>query len=359
MLNQKGEFLTDFRVEIDNICKNEWISNLKLFKDASVIQTWDFAEITSKSQFGCVSRLVLYRGKKVAAMVQVRIVALPFIPAGIAYVIYGPLWKRFGEKEDFKVFKAVLKALYQEYAVQRKLFLRIQPNIIYRENQEINEILSELGFKNSKNSKKYRTIYLDVTRSLLKIRMGFRKKWRQNLNRSDKKPIEIKIGSTQKEYDDLIEVYSEMLDQKKIISEVNTVLWEKILRKLPYIEKPNLIMGYYKSQPVAGMIISNIGEIGFPILAATNKIGRKRYGSYPIFWMAIKWLKESECKQFDLGGIDPENVPSTYYFKRGLGGREATFISPFEACINPLSLVIVSLAELARYLLLEMKKIVF
>jgi len=277
------------------------------------------------------------------------------ISAGIAYVIYGPLWKRSGEKKNYEIFKAVSKALHEEYAVQRKLLLRIRPNITSDEDQKTNQILLDIGFKNSIKCPECRTIFLDISRSLPEIRQGFKKKWRQSLNKAERNPLKIKTGVTKKEYEDLWMVYSEMLEQKKYIPDVDTARWGEIIRKLPDIEKPNILLGYYEKKPVAGMIISNMGDTGVPILAATNITGRKLNGSYPIFWMAIKWLKETGCQKFDLGGIDPENVPSTYFFKCGLGGQEVAFIGQFEACCNPLSSLIVLIGESLKNFVLDIK----
>ncbi len=354
-----GILLNSFTIEIDQISKRDWQSNIKRFDDATIMQTWDFAEIIAKAQLGYVSRMVLYRNRKITAMAQVRIISLPFISVGVAYIIYGPLWKRIGEKRDYKNFKAVFKALYEEYAVKQKLFLRIRPNIVSDEKQTANQILWGIGFRPSQKAAVYRTILLDISRSLSDIRMGFKKRWRQSLNRAERNPLDIKTGKSQKEYKDFMMVYSEMLEQKGFTPEVNTERWEKIINKLPFNEKPNILMGYHKEKPVSGMILSNLGDTGFPILAATNMAGRKQYGSYPIFWLAIKWLKESGCQKFDLGGIDPANVPSTYLYKRGLGGEETAYIGQFEACCNPLSRLFVFWGEFLKKLVLNRKNCIF
>jgi lipid II:glycine glycyltransferase (peptidoglycan interpeptide bridge formation enzyme) len=40
------------------------------------------------------------------------------------------------------------------------------------------------------------------------------------------------------------------------------------------------------------------------------------------------------CEQYDLGGIDPDNNPGVYHFKKGIGGVETRLLGCFEAAAH-------------------------
>lgn len=114
-----------YQVEVDQIQREEWSSLLRLFDDANIIQTWDFARIVRPRQQ--VSRLVLRRQGETMGIAQVRIVALPCFSRGIAQVARGPVWRRREKPQDSQIFNAMIEALHEEYVVRRKLLLRLSP----------------------------------------------------------------------------------------------------------------------------------------------------------------------------------------------------------------------------------------
>ena len=79
-------------VTVDAMTRDEWSAALRVFADATIYQTWDYAQVVFPRQKP--SRLAVYRGDEVVAMVQARIVTLPLLKRGIAHVAWGPLWRR-------------------------------------------------------------------------------------------------------------------------------------------------------------------------------------------------------------------------------------------------------------------------
>jgi lipid II:glycine glycyltransferase (peptidoglycan interpeptide bridge formation enzyme) len=72
--------------------------------------------------------------------------------------------------------------------------------------------------------------------------------------------------------------------------------------------------------------------------------------SYVIQWRAIQWLKEKGYRLYDLGGADPDKVPTTYHFKSRLCGADPTIctrIGEFTACESLMSRWAVGCGELA------------
>jgi hypothetical protein len=60
----------------------------------------------------------------------------------------------------------------------------------------------------------------------------------------------------------------------------------------------------------------------------------------PVQWAFLEWLKENGFLYYDLNGINPEKNPGTYYFKRGLAGKnglDLEFLGKFQVVDSILS----------------------
>jgi hypothetical protein len=338
--------MKNYQIEIDQVQREEWSCFLKRFRDSNIIQTWDFAGAVCPGQK--VNRVVLRRQEEVVALAQVRIVTLPFFKYGVAHIEWGPIWRRKGETQDPHIFAAMLTALREEYAVRRKLLLRIVPNIADDIGVKPENILFETGFKRVYNDKDYRTIIKDISFSLPDIRKSLEKNWRYSLRRAEGNQLEIRQGSSVRYYEELLPVYRELIQRKGFIPIIDIERWIRLQEILPDAEKPHIFMVYYEKTAVAGLVVSSLGETGFPIISATTSLGKKLCASYLMFWHAFQWLKENGCRYYDLAGIDPEKNPGTYHFKKGFRGNEVSFIGRFEYCSNPLSRMLVRVGDPAR-----------
>lgn len=343
------KIMMNYQVEIDQVQREEWRSFLTCFTDSNIMQTWDFAGAVCPGQQ--VSRVVLRRQGEVVALAQVRIVTLPFFKHGIAHIEWGPIWRRQGKTPDPYIFAAMLTALREEYAIRRKLLLRIVPNIDSVAGVKPENILFEKGFKRIYNDKDYRTIIKDISLSLPDIRKSLEKNWRYSLRRAEGNQLEIRKGSSVQYYEELLPVYNELIQRKGFIPNIDIERWIRLQEILPDAEKPHIFMVYYEKTAVAGLVVSSLGETGFPIVAATTSVGLKLHASYLMYWHAFKWLKENGCRYYDLAGVDPKKNPGTYHFKKGFRGNEVSFIGRFEYCNDPLSRMLVQVGEPARDLL--------
>ena len=81
-----------YTAEVDTVDEQRWYQILQEFDDANIYQTWSYAAVTCGRRN--MSHLILRKHGDVATVAQVRIAKLPLIKAGIAYVRWGPLWRR-------------------------------------------------------------------------------------------------------------------------------------------------------------------------------------------------------------------------------------------------------------------------
>lgn len=338
----------EFSCFIDSTDENEWNSIITTFRDATVNQTMSYGQIRSDK----ISTLVLKRNGEVVAIAMVRLIVIPFLKAGIAYVSSGPIWRLRNRPDNIDVLRKIVQALKEEYVVQRSLLLRISPNIFTNlsNHNTIRSVFKEEGFDCKETDQM--TLFLDLDQTLDDIRKSFHPKWRKCLGRAEKMNLTVCKGSNKELFMSLKEIYEEMLARKQYTPTMDIAKYEAIQKKLPESLKPIILLCHLDGCPVAGAMVSQTGETSIPMLAAASNEGRKCYASYLIQWGLIKQLKELNFRTYDLGGCNPEINPDTYRFKAQMLGKNPelfSMIGIMEACDNLISLFAVKFGEFLKY----------
>ncbi len=335
-----------YRAEVDRVSRWEWPAQLGLFDDASIYQAWDYASTLFPRQQS--SHMVVRNGDDVTAVAQVRIRTTPFVPRGIAYVAWAPLWRPKGRTADTEAFAASLALLKDEYAIRRKLLLRVVPNVTQGDGAGVVNALETAGFVRIQDARPYRTSLVDISRPLDEIRKALAQKWRNCLNSAERNGIEVTIGTSSAEYAEFLSIYHELLARKRFETNVDADRWALLQESLPEDEKMRIVLGYHGGEAVAAVVISGIGERGIYLLGASRGQGLKLKASYLLQWRAIEWLRGKGCRVYDLGGMDAEGNPGVYRFKSRMGGEEVSHVGVFEYCQSPLSGLVVRCGEVFR-----------
>lgn len=336
----------NYDVEFDNVSRDEWISLLQQFDDANIYQTWEYGSVRWGEK--SLSHQVVKRNGEVIAIAQVTIKKVPFLGLGMAYIPWGPLWRKRDNPIDFKIFQHSIGSLKDEYAKKRGLLLRIAPNIVKQKDDSIENLFREESFSIKSSYHQYRTLLLDLTPPIEKLRKDLDQKWRNMLNQAEKKGLEIVEGDGDELYDIFLKLQSEMQERKNYIPGVNYQEFREIQKGLPHPLKMKIMICKFEGEPVSSAVFSGIGDTGIYLLGATGHKGMKTKGSYLLQWRAIQWLKGKGCRWYDLGGINPETNPGVYHFKAGLSGIDVHHIGIYESCNNFLSSQLVRWGERVR-----------
>lgn len=150
------------------------------------------------------------------ALAQVRKKVSPLPRVGACYVGWGPAWRRFGYEPDPAVFLAAVRALKEEYADRLGYALMLRPNLLVDEIPDLADSLTEAGFTPQGDGQ--RTLLVDLSPGLEELRSGFRRVWRQTLNKAEKAGLEIVHGTGTGLYSDALSVYKEMTQRKPLAS---------------------------------------------------------------------------------------------------------------------------------------------
>jgi hypothetical protein len=335
----------------DQVTEPEWADLLTRFDDASIYQTWSYGTVCWNPKQ--LSHLVLKRDQLVVAIAQVRVVRLPVIGKGIAYVRWGPLCRLRGQPLQEEVLREVIIALKREYTDRRGLLLRIVPNA-YPGDAGVMAwatVLEESGFRPDPAVHVYRTMRVDLTPPLEEIRKKLHSRWRSYLRNAEKNGYKVVEGASVELYETFLVLYRQMMERKQFETTVDVEEFKQLQQALPNPLKFHVLVCQKEHNPLNALVISHVGESAIYLLAATGEEGLKERGAHLLQWRAVEWLKERGCRWYDVGGINPDRNPGVYQFKSGLGGDEARQLGGFEFRGDWVSSAIVTCGERLRIML--------
>jgi hypothetical protein len=330
-----------WQVEVDRATPSEWSDMLDLFDDANIYQTWSYGAVRWGRKN--LSHLVLKRNDEVVGIAQLRIVRPTRLKFGMAYLRWGPICERRGSDLDPEVVARLAEALYQEYVVKERLLLQVLPNaFVGMARAEIFRTgFSNFALEPPTSANLYRTFVVDLSPSLSELRKKLDPKWRNKLAGAQKNGLTVRAGITADQYRTFCEMYRQMRNRKTFDTSVDVEDFDRIQQGLREDQRMQILIGEQQGRPVAGIVVSAMGDSAIYLLGATSDDGLKAKGSYLLQWTAIQWLKENGIRWYDLGGIDPESNPGVYQFKKGFSGADLTQLSPLSTCENVFSSAVV------------------
>jgi hypothetical protein len=338
-----------YRAEVDRATAPEWSEFLDRFQDATIYQTWSYGAVRWGARN--LSHLVLRRGNEVAAIAQLRLVRLSLLRGGIAYLRWGPLSHLRGRELEPAVFRAMARALHEEYVQRRGLMLRVLPPAFAGSPQaEVSQAaFSGLGAAFGGSAGRERTFLLELGPSLEDLRKNLQQKWRNQLNRAEKNGLTVSQEEGIEGFRVFAEIYRAMRARKRFDTTVDVDEFARIQADLPEYQRMKVLICREKGLPVSGIVCSAMGNLAIYLLGATNDNGLNAKGAYLLQWTMIQWLKENGFLYYDLGGIDPERNPGVYHFKRGLSGGDVSRVGAFDLCQNRFSAACIRVADLVRH----------
>jgi hypothetical protein len=351
------ELRSGYASEVDAVDETAWCQILEQFDDANIYQTWSYDEV--RGGRANISHLLLRKNGDIVAAAQARIVKVPLIKAGIAYIRWGPFWRRHEGEADPETFCQAIRALRNEYAYRRGLVLRLYPILFDNDAPCFSMILREEGFSAFVEEKHSRTLLLDLSLPLEGLREGLRPHWHRYLKVAERSGLEIVDGSDDKGFELFIQIYRQMVTRKGFVEPNDIGEFRRIQDRLPEKFKMKVLLCRAGDEVCAGLVCSAIGSTAVYLFGATSNSGLKKRGSYLLHWRLIEWLKENRRAVYDLNGIDPVVNPGTYKFKTdlcGKNGKDVCFLGRFDSYTNILSYSFVACGDGLRTIYRSLRK---
>jgi hypothetical protein len=337
-----------YSVEFANCDERRWCALLESFEDANLYQTWTYDAVRCGERNLC--HCIVSRSGRVVAVAQARLLQAKPLPAGAAYVRWGPLWRRADAPVDASDFRMALRALRNEFVLRRGLFLRIYPFAYQADPFDFSPMLQEEGFTPSPSEVPQRTLLVSLQPSLDDIRRDFDHKWRNCLSKAERNALVYSAGSDDRFFHAFMELYRALLHRKRFKEPNDIDEFRQMQRRLPDAFKMMVFLTGAGDQPSCGAVCTAIGTTGVYLFGACNDAGLKTNGSYLIQWKAIQWLKDQGCRWYNLNGVNPDANPGTYHFKAGIAGKsglDTRYLGRYDAYAGSAAATIVSVANRA------------
>jgi lipid II:glycine glycyltransferase (peptidoglycan interpeptide bridge formation enzyme) len=336
-----------YQAEVDRIGSAEWSILLRKFDDASLYQTWSYGAVRWGERN--LSHILLKHNGEVVAMAQSRIMKIPLVGAGIAYIGWGPIWRRRDREANEDDLEKMVAALKEEYAGRRGLYLRVFPNEIAADSERIVAVFEKSGF--DRKPRTNRTFLIDLSPSVEDLRQDLRRQWRQNLAKAEEGKLEFVEGTAEELYRVALSIYREMHVRKKFVEFIDTQEYVPMQRDLPDELKMRILICYHDAKAIAALTWSELGQTGIALVSATGSLALETKAAYLMWWRMIQLMKDRGLRYCDTGGIDPVQNPGGYQFKSGIAkkrGKDVVFVGQFDICRDPKSRLFLTLGESLR-----------
>jgi len=329
--------LLSIQVQVDGQTAESWDRTLLQLADANIYQTWAYGAVRWGEAH--LSHLVIRREGKVLAAAQLRLVRVPLIPSGVAYLRWGPMCQKNREPLDPAVVGAMVSQLRQEYVKRRGLALCIIPNAFAGSDRAAvyQDAFAESGLHPEPVLGHYRTVVVDLDPAPEYLRKRLDPKWRNHLNRSEKNGLVLDVSDAAEAYREFLRLYEAMRARKQFDTSVDVHQFARIHEQLSGSARLQIFLARKDGEAVGALVCSLLGDTAIYPLGATNEKAKLLQAATFLQWRAMMWLKERGARRYDLGGIDPEANPGGYRFKTGLGGVEATQLSSYVAAAGAVS----------------------
>lgn len=326
-----------YTVEVDNVNAGEWAALMDQFDDATIYQTWAYGQETSGASR--LSHVLLRDRGELVAMAQLRVLQPRPFRVGMAHLRWGPLCQPRGKETNPDILREMAGVLSDEYVRRRGLFLQVLPNATVGSPRAAAFASAFRGYASAPFARgsSYRTLVVNLTAPVEELRRRLDGKWRNQLNRAEKGGLSVVDEGRESDFETMTAMCRQMERRKQVQAVREMVSFGRIQRLLWPNQRMKLLLCLDRGVPVAGALASALGASGVYLMGATSDQGLSSKGSYLLQWRILNWLRDKGVREYDLGGINPDNNPGVYHFKKGLTGADVEYVKPLNACERALS----------------------
>jgi hypothetical protein len=310
-----------YRVEIDTVPDATWDEIVASFADSHHEQTACYAANHWK---GRNSHLLLRKDGVPVAGARAAIIKLPVIGRGLAFVRFGPFWRRKDREADPNIYRAVVDALVEEYSVKRGHCLTILP----RPNPDYHALeccmLRDAGFAQRREIMDKERYLVDASLAEEAQLASLNQKWRYNLRQALANSLEVRLCEAPHEIAAFQSLYDEMVSRKNFTSTTPVHMTGALIEGLPPKLKPRLVLVWHEGKPIAGATIGLFGDTAYYMFGASAAEALPLKAGYALHWWILGWLRSQGIRWYDLGGAAHE--PGLRQFKKALVGKAGRIV---------------------------------
>jgi lipid II:glycine glycyltransferase (peptidoglycan interpeptide bridge formation enzyme) len=302
----------------NDVAKSEWENLLSSVHRSNLLQTYPYAQTMRKNQHMATRFGRLIQGAETIALFQIHEVKF----TSLYHVITldrGPLWlKSDVSKSDWFAF---IQAFTKEFPKRLGRRRRFMPELSASPWAET--MLKEAGLERKADG--YQSIWLDLSQSQAELRAKLKQKWRNALNQSERKHMEVHVRSDRATFNWLMTKYAEDRRDKQYRGP-SVPLLRSLFEFCRQRDEAMMFVATKENETVAAILLFRHGASATYQVGWTSEEGRNLRAHQFLLWHGLLKLKSLGCQSLDLGGIHPEEAAGVTQFKRGLGGEEFQLI---------------------------------
>jgi hypothetical protein len=310
------------QASVDALADLTWDQVLSAFDDLHYEQTAGYA--TAHWGRKKNSHLLVREGSEIVAGARVILLTIPSIGRGIAWVRFGPVWRRKEHSPDPHDFSSVLGALVDEYCTRRGLLLSVLPRPDPDFGAIEHKALSELGFVDRQRYVDWNHYFVDVTLDEDAQYASLTKEWRRNLKKALASDLDIRFCADEASFRQYASLHARMVERKNTSRAGPVHLLPRLRADLPE-SVLRLVLVSHQGQPVAGAVIARLGDTAYYIFGATSEEALSLRAGFALQWWIVRWLSRQGLRWYDLGGTAGNKGLES--FKSGLSGRRGRIVS--------------------------------
>jgi hypothetical protein len=314
-----------YTIEVVDTIDTRWDSIITNFADHCLEQTaaYMLARWGSSRLCGVLVRDVISLEPEAAALAVVA--ALPMVKLGLAYVKFGPLWRRNGRPAEPRILAAALAALKQEFARLRGLLVRVMPPADPEYAREWTEQAAAAEFalhRRAQHAERY-LVDLRLSRDAQLASLGA--KWRANLRKANGHGLEIREVDPKMQLPAFMGLYGAMAERKQFVDRHHIEALPAFVAAAPAALNMRMFLALFDGRPVAGSIVAGPGERAFIPFSASSEQALPLRAGFALRWEIIGRLRGSSARWLDLGG--DEGDAGLRHFKEGNVGAHGRIVS--------------------------------
>jgi Acetyltransferase (GNAT) domain len=312
-------------VEIVDTIDGHWDSIAANFADHCLEQTASYmlSRWGSSRLCGLLVRDVI--SAEPAAVALAVVAALPVVKLGLAYIKFGPLWRRRDHPAEPDVLATALAALKQEFARIRGLLLRVMPPADPDYAHEWAEATAAANFTLHRAADSPARYLVDLRLRADEQLASLGAKWRANLRKANSRALEISEVDPRAQLPTFMGLYGAMAERKQFVDRHHIESLPAFVATAPAALNLRMFLARSDGRPVAGSIIAGPGERAYIPFSASSEEALPLRAGFALRWEIINRLRDSSARWLDLGG--DEGDAGLRHFKEGNVGSRGRIVA--------------------------------
>lgn len=300
----------------------EWQALFEKVRRPTLLQSPDYADAVCPGAGQRARRAIIRLDGVGAGLVQVQEAAL-FGRAIHALILdRGPLWlEGHGTQAAIAAFFETFgRAFPARFGRKRRILPEVEADAACAlDGLPLDRVAARPG---------YRTIWLDLSPDLERLRAGLKGKWRNMLVKAERRDLAVEWDWTGKLLEPFLARYAADKGEKGYTGPHPKTV-SALARRFAPKGGCGIALAFRDMEALAGLMVLTHGRGATYQIGWVTPEGRKLAANHLLLWKAAETLKARGITDFDLGGVNDGPADGVRRFKEGLGGRNVELAGQF------------------------------